>query len=237
MRTHHTLSAVLALLLAITFGRCEPPAEKPPALTAEDKKYLDGLMKDFLFDLKGAERVTIKIVVLNVWSSAEDQTREGWLVASKDGKPGRVYFTDGASVPTPAEKEMKKVDFKSRVPGPLRRAAPGERRQGRPGGRQGVSPDARDGGRGAGGRRPRRGRLALPAGGGEPGRASPRRRPQRGGRPPGPTARRAGLVGLRRDGPRLHGPRRRGGPGPRRAPAAPLPRGGQGGGLPPEPPG
>jgi hypothetical protein len=70
-------------------------------------------MKEFLFDPKGAERVAVKTVVRSVWAGAGEVTAEGWFVAGTDGKPGRVYFTDGASIPAPPEKEMKRVDFKA----------------------------------------------------------------------------------------------------------------------------
>jgi hypothetical protein len=103
----------LAVLLSAPSAVQAPAAEKEPALTAEDKKYLDGLMKEFLFDPQGAQRVTVKVLVRSVWASSEKATAEGWLVAGKKGKPGRVHFTDGASTPAPPEKEMKKVDFKA----------------------------------------------------------------------------------------------------------------------------
>ncbi len=107
------LSLVVALLLFSSVVGRVPAVDKAPTLTAEDKKYLDGLMKEFLFDPNGAERVTVKVVVRTVWASSRDTTAEGWLVAGKDGKPGRVFFTDGASMPAPDEKEMKKIDFKA----------------------------------------------------------------------------------------------------------------------------
>jgi hypothetical protein len=45
--------------------------------------------------------------------TSSEVAADGWFVAGSDGKPGRVYFTDGASIPAPPEKEMKKVDFKA----------------------------------------------------------------------------------------------------------------------------
>jgi hypothetical protein len=107
----HRPSLVLALLFFVTAAAWATAADKPPALSAEDKKYLDGLMKEFLFDPKGAERVNVKTVVRTVWAASREVQAEGWLVPAKDGKPGRVHFTDGASIPAPDEKEMKKVDF------------------------------------------------------------------------------------------------------------------------------
>jgi len=66
-----------------------------------------------LFDPKGAERVSVKIVVRTVWASSAETMTKGWFVAGKDGKPGRVYFTDGASIPAPPDKEMRKADFRA----------------------------------------------------------------------------------------------------------------------------
>src|SRR5262245_53478412 len=105
------LSLVLSLLFASLFAAQSLAAdEKEPALTARDKKYIDGLLTEFLFDPRGAERVAVKTVVRTVWAETEEATREGWLVPDKEGKPARVFFTDGASMPAPPEKEIKKVD-------------------------------------------------------------------------------------------------------------------------------
>jgi hypothetical protein len=65
----------------------------------------------FLFDRKGAERVSVKTVVRTAWRTSGSAPAVGWLVAGKDGKPGRVYFTDGASIPAPPAGEMEKIDF------------------------------------------------------------------------------------------------------------------------------
>ena len=90
----HRLSLVLVLLLPSTLVVRLPAAEKEPGLTAEDKKYLDGLMKEFLFDRKGADAPTVTTIIHTVWASAGRTTTDGWFLAGKDGKPGRVYFTD-----------------------------------------------------------------------------------------------------------------------------------------------
>lgn len=107
------LPLALAALLAATAIPPVPAADKELALTAEGKKYLDGLLKEFLFDPKGGERVAVKTVVRSVWASAGEAQAEGWFVPAPEGKPGRVYFTDGAAVPAPAPAEMKKLDFKA----------------------------------------------------------------------------------------------------------------------------
>jgi hypothetical protein len=109
----HRVWLVLALLLFALVVRPTVAAEKEPRLTVEDKKYLDSLMKEFLFDPQGAERVRVKTVVRTVWASAGETTAEGWLCPGKDGKPGQVYFTDGAWIPAPPEKDIKRVDFKA----------------------------------------------------------------------------------------------------------------------------
>jgi hypothetical protein len=101
---------VLALLLSPAFPTLAP-AEEKPTLTATDQKYLDGVMKELLFDPKGAERVALPLVVHTVWARSHEVTAEGWLVPGKDGKSARVYFSDGASIPAPAASQLKKVDF------------------------------------------------------------------------------------------------------------------------------
>jgi hypothetical protein len=111
--SRHPLTIVSVVLLSCAFVAPMPATAKDPTLSVEDKKYLDGLIKEFLFDPKGAERVTVKMVVHSVWGSADDASAEGWFVAGRDGKPGRVYFIDGASIAVPPDKEMKKVDFKA----------------------------------------------------------------------------------------------------------------------------
>jgi hypothetical protein len=80
-------------------------------LSGEDAKYLNKLLKDFLFDPAGAERVSVKVIVRSVWGSASEVPTDGWYVPGKNGKPGRVYFTDGASIAAPAEDAREKVDF------------------------------------------------------------------------------------------------------------------------------
>jgi hypothetical protein len=80
-------------------------------LSSEDAKYLDKLMREFLFDPTGAERVSIKVIVRSVWGGAGETAADGWYVPGKEGKPGRVYFTDGASIAAPPEDGRKKIDF------------------------------------------------------------------------------------------------------------------------------
>jgi hypothetical protein len=110
MSARHLSLLILLLCLALAGG--ELPADpKEPALAAEDKTYLDGLMKEFLFDPKGAQRVTVKLTVRTVWAASDQALADGWYVPGAMGKPGRVSFTDGASIPAPPINEMKPVDY------------------------------------------------------------------------------------------------------------------------------
>ncbi|WP_157370000.1 hypothetical protein [Zavarzinella formosa] len=105
-------AALLICVFPLSAGRM-PAAEKAARLTDEDKKFLAALVKDFLFDPAGAERVSVPVVIRTVWTRSEKKTTEGWLVAGKDGNPDRVFFIDGGSVPAPDKNEIKKIDFKS----------------------------------------------------------------------------------------------------------------------------
>lgn len=101
--------AVIYLLpivaLAAQAGRGATP------LSAEQRKLLDGLIDEFLFDPTGAQRVRVKTTIRTVWASSAPITREGWLVPGEGDRPTKVYFTDGDSIPAPAEKELEKLDF------------------------------------------------------------------------------------------------------------------------------
>lgn len=97
-------------LLLVTLLAKHAHSGEAKKLSGDDRKYLDGLFKDFLFDPKGAERVAVKVTVRTVWGSESEDSADGWLVAGKDGKQ-RVFFIDGASIVAPPEKDRKKIDF------------------------------------------------------------------------------------------------------------------------------
>src|SRR5438128_2749662 len=82
-----------------------------PSLTAEDKKLLDDLYKDTLFDPQGAQRVRIQVTMRTVWADTVQAEREGWYLPAAGGKPAQVVFTDGEAIPLPPGKEITKVDF------------------------------------------------------------------------------------------------------------------------------
>jgi hypothetical protein len=84
---------------------------KDSALSKEDREYLDGLFRDFLFDPTGAERVRVKVVKHGRWANSEPEPRDGWLVKGKKGEPDRVYFTDGFSILAPPVDKIERIDF------------------------------------------------------------------------------------------------------------------------------
>ena len=97
MNAQRMLSGITLLLLTMCAASM--------SLRGDDKTL------DFLFDPSGAERVSVKVTVRSVWGGAGDMAAEGWYVPGKDGKPGRVYFTDGGSIIAPAKDARKKIDF------------------------------------------------------------------------------------------------------------------------------
>src|SRR5437762_850310 len=101
------LLALAALLLVATAALS--PAQQP-AFSADDKKLLDDLLKDTLFDPKGTQRVRVKLPVRTAWADMVQAEREGWYVPAAAGKPARVHFTDG-EVLTVTPTEITKVDF------------------------------------------------------------------------------------------------------------------------------
>jgi hypothetical protein len=88
------------------------PAGPAPggSLSAEDARYLDWLVEDFLFDPRratyvrapvpsGSDRLAVRRGRL---VESADESRDGWLVRGTNGEPDRVYFADGESVAVPA---------------------------------------------------------------------------------------------------------------------------------------
>ena len=96
------------LIVALLANTALAQEDKNP-LGPEDEKLLQTLLRDFLFDPKGAERVTVQVPVRSVWAYSEPLSVQGWL-ARLNGEQ-RVYFTDGASVPAPVDPLPIKIDF------------------------------------------------------------------------------------------------------------------------------
>ena len=99
----------IAALLVLATAALSPG--QGPSLTAEDKKLLDGLFKDTLFDPQGAQRVRVQVTMRTVWADTVQAEREGWYLPAAGGKPAQVVFTDGEAIPLPPGKEITKVDF------------------------------------------------------------------------------------------------------------------------------
>jgi len=99
---------VIAVLIA---AHAAEPAGKVPVLSSAEQKFLDGLLKNLLFDPQGAQYVRVKTTCRTVWASTGEVLREGWLVSSRDGKTATVYFTDGESIAAPSRNRIEKIDF------------------------------------------------------------------------------------------------------------------------------
>ena len=108
----------LLLPLALAAGP-DPRADAGPGrplpggeLSAEDARYLDWLIEDFLFDPRGAVRVRIshQLDERTAVPVPEAQTghRDGWLVP----KDGRIYFGGGDSIPVPTS-GVSEVDYEA----------------------------------------------------------------------------------------------------------------------------
>ncbi len=99
--------ALLFLILAILCWQ-STAQEKAHRLSSEDEKFLQSLLRAFLFDPKGAERVKVSLPWHSFWGETE-QEKAGWLV--KDKRGDRVYFTDGHSIPAPPKPKITRIDF------------------------------------------------------------------------------------------------------------------------------
>jgi hypothetical protein len=83
-------------------------------LSAEDARYLDYLVEWFLFDPAHATRVRVPIPFSGTQRGPDSFTedRDGWLVRGTDGRPDRICFTDGESMPVPAV-GVRQLDFEA----------------------------------------------------------------------------------------------------------------------------
>jgi hypothetical protein len=112
---------LLTLAAAPDRAAVEPGGPRPGGnLGAEDARYLDWLVDDFLFDPKHAVYVRAPVpsepvaIYLRHFGSdvLENDGRNGWLVRGTNGDPDRVYFADGESVAVPAGR-TRQLDFES----------------------------------------------------------------------------------------------------------------------------
>jgi hypothetical protein len=119
------LSPLCVLSFALTVGAgpnprspIEPARPQPGGVIgAEDARFLDSLMEDFVFDPKRAAAF-VRVEVQRRLSFRfrfdfdvqDSRTRDGWLVRGTNGESDRIYFVDGESMPVPAT-GVHEVDF------------------------------------------------------------------------------------------------------------------------------
>jgi hypothetical protein len=103
-------AAVVAVVSCVGLAGPDPAREGVKHLAKEDEKLLQSLLRDFLFDPRGTERVQVMVEGLGGrFGSDKQEPREGWLVKRKGGD--QVFFTDGESMPAPPKDRISKVDF------------------------------------------------------------------------------------------------------------------------------
>ena len=127
---------------ALVFALGAPPDPFTPAgparprpggeLAAEDARYLDWLVEDFLFDPRHA--VYVRVATPGspdrlAWESPAvarlvRDTRDGWLVRGTGGAPDRIHFLDGESIPVPAT-GVRQLDFEVHCAARYRRGSGG----------------------------------------------------------------------------------------------------------------
>jgi hypothetical protein len=89
----------------------EQSSGKPVALTDGEKKELDELIRDFLFDPNGAERVSFRVTVYSPSGGSGKAEFTGWLVKGMNGDPDRLYFADRYTIATSQAEEIRQIDF------------------------------------------------------------------------------------------------------------------------------
>src|SRR5262245_996856 len=117
---------VLTLSLTVGAPPDSGPAKRPAHplpggdLSAEDARYLDALVEEFLFDPRGAVRVRVggpdgpmrfAIRGDRIVTTGGDG-RDGWLVRGRNGQPDRIYFADGESI-SAAGQSFHQIDFEA----------------------------------------------------------------------------------------------------------------------------
>jgi hypothetical protein len=86
-------------------GRPRPGGD----LGAEDARYLDWLVEEFMFDPRGAVRVRI---IPPPGPAGTPDPDFGWLILGTRGRTDRVYSADGTLLAVPA-KRLREIDFEA----------------------------------------------------------------------------------------------------------------------------
>lgn len=99
-----------SVVLLLALASC-PNSLAAKELSGDDRAFLDGLFKDFLFDPAGAQFVRLQVVKRTVRGTREPVTAEAWLTA---GPPARIHFPDGSTILAPEPEQLHKIDFVAR---------------------------------------------------------------------------------------------------------------------------
>lgn len=100
--------AAVLLSLAPLGARAQVSEFKLPQ---KDAKLLERLVKEFLFDPRGASRVRVATDEISIYTNVLEEYRDGWLVAGNDGAAAKIVFLEGDSIPVPDEKRLTPLDY------------------------------------------------------------------------------------------------------------------------------
>lgn len=114
-RIRPLLVLILLANVAVRTGLATDEAKqaKNPSemLAADDRKLLERLLAEFIFDPQGAEFVATAVKIPTAWGHAAEGFNTGWRVHGKEGQADRVYFIDGDSLALTAGAKVEKLDF------------------------------------------------------------------------------------------------------------------------------
>ena len=107
---------IAAIMLAAGVASADekpaPNDKNQTTLEASDRKLLERLPKEFVFDPPAdAVLVAEPVMMRNAWGSQQMVVRHGWRVPGKKDEPDRVYFCDGDSVSLPKAIALPRLDF------------------------------------------------------------------------------------------------------------------------------
>ncbi len=119
MDNHSRVLPMLALILVATLpvrsgfatDEAKQVGNPPQALTADDRKLLERLLTEFIFDPQGSEFVATAVKIPTAWGDDVEGFKIGWRVHDKVRQADRVCFIDGDSLVLTAGARVEKVDF------------------------------------------------------------------------------------------------------------------------------
>jgi hypothetical protein len=88
------------------------PAPKSGALLPEDRRLLDRLLTEFVFDPQGARFVSMPLKTHDDLGADAEVTRQGWLIPANAKRPARIYLgSDDNLMTVPAGANVENLDF------------------------------------------------------------------------------------------------------------------------------